>query len=149
MTVVLVLGLVLLADKLGLVRPSVSLSGAGGGAADPVTGSGSIRLEVSSRSLVPERIASVDVDYPGLTVTSARFEPSILGFGESGILVLEVVVDCEAHSEDGSAAWSEEATTFAEADMTLSTHRPWGTASRTTDRASGTVISTAGLTCLP
>ena len=145
----LVIGLAVLVDQLGLTRPALSLSGSGGGTADTETRRGAIGLEVSSRSLLGEELSSVDVDYPGLTVTAARFDPPTLRFGESGMLFLEVLVDCEARSTDGAPAWSEEATTFASPDLTLRTHRPWGTAGRTVQGAGGTVVSTAGLACLP
>lgn len=145
----LLLGLTVMVDQLGLTRPALSLSGSGGGTADTETRRGAVELEVSSGSLLPERLSSVDVDYPGLTLTAARFDPPTLRFGESGTLFLEVSVDCSATTTDGTPAWSEEATTVASPDLTVRTHRPWGTAGRTLRGVGGAIVSTAGLACVP
>lgn len=149
LAVVAALVLLIVIDQLGVSRPGLRFSGSAGGSAEAASATAQVELDLTSRGLVSERLASVQIDYPGLTVTRAALEPSPMGFRDSGRLILDLAVECGARTAEGAPAWAEETTQAAESPLIVRTHRPWGAAVMASSGAADAVFSTASLACRP
>ena len=147
-----VLVLALLAIQLGVIRPGIVHDGSGG--AEGAAGTASVSIDITNRGIVTETLSGVSLDYPGLSITSARLEPARVGAFEDGRLVLDVTVDCSAPAhvdgvadEQGQTAFDDMVVLEADAPMVIRTERPWGTVTRSDSAMGSTVVGMAAIAC--
>lgn len=117
------------ANQLGLARPAVAFTGTTVTAVDAEPGEASVYLDVRNRGVFAERVDGIEIDYPGLTVRSARFVPETLGAFEGGQLAIDVRIDCDAPLAGGAPAWDEGAALSEQPPVQITTERRWGTVS--------------------
>lgn len=123
----MVLVLIVGANQLGLTRPAIAFTGTTVTAFDAEPGQASIYLDVRNRGILPERLDTIEIDYPGFTVRDARFVPETLAAFDAGQLAIDVTIDCAARLPGGAPAWDEGAALTEQPAMRLTTTRPWGT----------------------
>ncbi|MDO5502845.1 MAG: hypothetical protein Q4G67_06685 [Actinomycetia bacterium] len=147
------LAVLFLAPVVGLSSSGLS-SNSAEGRADPVARTATVSLDVTNRGLFTERDPRVEIDYPGLTVTGARFEPESVRLGSQGQLVIDLEVDCSAPNPPDSPvqgpehAWDDEVALGADPTLTVTTARPWGRATARVGQGSF-LTSTAAMACTP
>ncbi|HHU09011.1 MAG TPA: hypothetical protein GXZ60_03190 [Intrasporangiaceae bacterium] len=143
----ILLALAVALSQLGIVSPGLRETGASAGSVNVEPGTANVSIEVRNRGLFPERVESVEIDYPGLTVHNARLRPQPLPVFSEGFLDLGLTVDCSATWPDGSPAWTEGAPSLERPEMRVATARRWGQATWTSDTAGFGVMGVASMVC--
>ena len=148
--VVIVIVLVLLATTLywaRLTRSGLHVDGGGGGAQIGATHV-EVELNVTNHGLFTEHDTQVTVGEPGLRVISVRQRPEVLRAGESGILAVNLEVDCqtlpldELRFDDGAIGGRR-----TPEPAVISTNRFWGRASSASEYAGYILITVAATAC--